>query len=376
MKKLLRALLILCLLLAAQGFALAEPGFSANPDAIADAAKSVLLLYTFDRDDEPIATGSGFVAFDNGTLITNYHVIQGAHSVLGVGDDGETYYSIDKVYAASGEMDIAILGFDAPVPLNPLPLAENQTVRRAEPVVAIGSPQGILNLVSQGIISGVQDDGYLFTAPISSGNSGGALFNDRGEVIGIPSWVYVAAGEGVAQNLNFAIRIDAAISLYGQYDGKSYQTLPGFSGAVRTQPTAKPAAKPTPRPTAQPKTARTLVIPEGAYADWELVSRNKNMKFRISVRNTDAKKTVRAFELYLYATDVWGETVYGADQVYYWTTTKNIKPGSTVKSDYTTVSYSSDIQSVHVGIHRVIYTDGTSYTVPDEDIVYDQWDIK
>ena len=95
---------------------------------------------------------------------------------------------------------------------------------RAEPVIAIGSPKGFTNTVSTGIISNIyNEDGFnriQFTAPISPGSSGGALFNGNGEVIGITSSTYIDS-----QNLNFAIQITEVIDLYSQWDGKTATAL-------------------------------------------------------------------------------------------------------------------------------------------------------
>ena len=89
MKRFAAAILTLCLLLPT--CALAETGFSSDPDAIERAAKSVLMLEVYDADNELLATGSGFVAFDNRTLVTNYHVIEDADWMVANSDDGYEY---------------------------------------------------------------------------------------------------------------------------------------------------------------------------------------------------------------------------------------------------------------------------------------------
>ena len=196
---------------------LAEGGFQTDYAGIDAAAKSVLMLYCYDDDSRLLGTGSGFMAFNNRTLVTNYHVIEGAHSVIATSDDGVDYYSFDLL-AADPEKDLALLDFVHPTDLTPLVLEESQKTLRGQPVVAIGSPEGIQNTVSLGNISSfvweMGAEWIQFTAPISHGSSGGALFNDQGLVIGITS-----ASLTQGQNLNYAIPIQEAISLYQAHKG-------------------------------------------------------------------------------------------------------------------------------------------------------------
>jgi len=202
---------LFCALVTTTVFASDTP-FSSNVDAINKAAQSVLMLEIYDANDELIGTGSGFIAFDNFTLVTNEHVIKDAAIIIGNSDDGNQYM-ITKLISADEKKDIAILEFFSPTNLSPLALNDQGKVRRAEAVVAIGSPLGQKNSVSLGNISALlkEDEVSLiqFTAPISPGSSGGALFNDKGRVIGITSGFFT---EG--QNINLAINIDEVINLY------------------------------------------------------------------------------------------------------------------------------------------------------------------
>ena len=131
------------------------------------------------------------MAFDNGTLVTNYHAIaiENVSKILAINDDGGTH-AVTKVLCVDKDADIAILGLQYPSSLlEPLPLWAEENPKRGMPVVAIGSPVGWLNTVSMGHISGVFYDGdtpmLQFTAPISRGSSGGALLNDDGRVIDV-----------------------------------------------------------------------------------------------------------------------------------------------------------------------------------------------
>ncbi|MDI9520383.1 MAG: trypsin-like peptidase domain-containing protein [Bacillota bacterium] len=224
MKRLISVFLILAVLLSFQG-GFASCSFQNDYEGIDQAAKSVLMLLVYSAGgNDHDTTGSGFVAFDNQTLITNYHVIEGGDLVLAESDDGESFF-LDQVIAADQEKDLAILKFKGSTTLTPLPLFSGSQLLRGQPVVAIGSPEGYKNTVSKGDISSFStEDGVRlihFTAPISHGSSGGALFNDQGEVIGITS----SSLFGSSQNMNFAIDIAEAIQLYESAKGREPTAL-------------------------------------------------------------------------------------------------------------------------------------------------------
>ena len=194
-------------------------GFCSNPKQINDAALSVLMLEVYDKDNQLLATGSGFCAFSNRYLVTNAHVIEGADYVFAYSDIGDPYM-VSKVLALDVDKDIAICQFFSPTDLKPLELDTDGGTLRAEPVVAIGSPQGLTNTVSMGNVSalyqGTKVREIQFTAPISSGSSGGALFNDEGQVIGITSST-LKSDRGNVQNINFAVDIQEVLDLYDRY---------------------------------------------------------------------------------------------------------------------------------------------------------------
>jgi len=91
---------------------------------------------------------------------------------------------------------------------------------------------------------------------------------------------------------------------------------------------------------------------------------------RFEVRNVGRNKAVKSFELYVYALDVWGNEVYG-DTIYHVTTQRTVSPGSTAYSDYITIPSWSRVDRLYCGIHKVVYTDGTTCT--QEDIEYFYW---
>jgi S1-C subfamily serine protease len=152
------------------------------------------------------ASGSGFIISPDGSIVTNYHVIDGAESGKVVLNDGTTFTDI-KVLGWDKVGDLAIIK----VPGAGLPavtMGDSDAAQVGESVVAIGSPLGLQNTVSTGIISARREGFLQTTAPISHGSSGGALFNMMGEVIGITS-----AGMEEGANLGFAIPINDVKSL-------------------------------------------------------------------------------------------------------------------------------------------------------------------
>lgn len=175
-------------------------------------SKSVLMLNIYNTKDELFATGSGFVAFENDVLVTNYHVIDKAYKIEAI-DENDVVYSLDKVIAFDKEKDLAILKFSNPTDLKVLKLYDSSKISKGDEVIAIGSPLGLKNTVSKGIVSSIREDKETsiiqITAPISSGSSGGALLTENGKVIGV-----TFAGIEDGQNLNLAIPSNEVISLY------------------------------------------------------------------------------------------------------------------------------------------------------------------
>lgn len=180
--------------------------FSQDTAAIEKADASVVTVFCYDYEGELAATGSGFIAFDGKTVVTNYHVMTSAYTCK-ISTNQDISYEAEHILAYSKEQDIAILELIEDTELEPLNLGDSKAIKKGEPVVAIGSPLGIKNTVSTGVLSGrlMEDnmDVLQFTAPISSGSSGGALFDDNGNVIGITYASYVDG-----QNLNLAIPVE------------------------------------------------------------------------------------------------------------------------------------------------------------------------
>lgn len=177
-----------------------------DKEMLQSVSSSVLLIECYDIDGELYATGSGFVAFDDETIITNFHVIEDhPYSIAARSENGEVF-EVDEIIGYHQEMDIAFLHVQGGTSLSPLPFSDIP-VEKTDPVVAIGSPLGLMNTVSEGIVSGfaqIGDENVIqFTASISHGSSGGVLLNERGEVIGVTFGSFSSG-----QNLNLAVPID------------------------------------------------------------------------------------------------------------------------------------------------------------------------
>jgi S1-C subfamily serine protease len=158
----------------------------------------VVLLTNIDEHGVPTSLGSGFVVA-TGKIVTNFHVIRGANSMTAKLADGSTH-DVDGVLAYDRNRDFAILRVQG-IHTKPLPLGDSSTVQTGDPVSAIGSPHGLQNSLSSGLVSGIRNETIQTTAAISHGSSGGPLLNSHGEVIGITT---AMDPRNNAENLNFA----------------------------------------------------------------------------------------------------------------------------------------------------------------------------
>jgi Trypsin-like peptidase domain len=164
---------------------------------------AVVLIVVSDDAGKPFAEGSGFIASSDGKIVTNHHVIAGAHSAIVKLNNG-AFFPVEGVHADDPIRDIAVLkvsGKNLPVLL----LADSDALAAGDHVVAIGSPLGLENSVSDGVISGFREDSkgrnwVQTTAPASHGNSGGPLLTMDEKVAGVITW---KNSEG--ENLNFAV---------------------------------------------------------------------------------------------------------------------------------------------------------------------------
>ena len=179
--------------------------------------------YSYSSKDTTLLSGSGFIFDSTGIIGTNYHVVDGIDSLLVKTSDG-TFYDAELVIVDE-KNDMAMLrlknteGKTFPV----VNLGNSDVVKVGQDVFAIGSPFGYEYTISQGIVAGIRDNEKVtfndpvtyapiekqfekviqITAAISPGNSGGALFNNKGDVIGITTYTYQGYG-----NLNFALAVN------------------------------------------------------------------------------------------------------------------------------------------------------------------------
>ncbi len=161
--------------------------------------------------------GSGFVLDRDGYIVTNNHVVEDADETKVRLSTGEEFDA--EVVGRDPKTDLALIRIDADVSLNPLPLGDSDSLKVGEWVVAIGSPFGLEQTVTAGIVSakgrvigaGPYDDFIQTDASINPGNSGGPLLSLDGEVVGINTAI-VASGQGIG----FAIPINMARTVVAQ----------------------------------------------------------------------------------------------------------------------------------------------------------------
>jgi putative serine protease PepD len=233
----------------------AEPAASTSPQSVADvykqSYKSVVEITVsstasnpFGGEDQQQAQGSGFVYDSDGHVVTNDHVVDGASSVSVRFWNGATYKA--TVVGLDPSTDLAVIKVDAPDSvLNALPVADSSKVEVGDTAIAIGSPFGLEETVTSGIVSALHrsmtapnrftiNDSIQTDAAINHGNSGGPLLNSSGEVIGVNA--QIAGDTGANVGVGFAIPSNTVSKIADQliqsgkvehaYLGVSVQTIP------------------------------------------------------------------------------------------------------------------------------------------------------
>jgi putative serine protease PepD len=182
--------------------------------------------------------GSGFVFDEDGHVITNAHVVGGADSISVRFWNGETHDA--TVVGTDPSTDLAVLKVDAPASLlDSLQLADSNQINVGDSVVAIGSPFGLDQTVTTGIVSALHremesqsgftiDDSIQTDAAINHGNSGGPLLDARGRVIGVNS--QIRSDSGGNDGIGFAIPSNTVKSIASQLitDGKAEHAFLGI----------------------------------------------------------------------------------------------------------------------------------------------------
>lgn len=178
----------------------------------------------FGRDDDGLrrasSLGSGFVIDEEGFIVTNNHVIEGADEIEVTFADGKTFPA--DLIGRDPDTDIAVLKIDAPYPLPAVKFANSDDIEVGDWVIAIGNPFGLGGSVSAGIVSarnrdinaGAYDDFIQTDAAINKGNSGGPLFNLDGEVVGVNTAIISPTGGSVG--IGFSVSSNLASSIVDQ----------------------------------------------------------------------------------------------------------------------------------------------------------------
>ena len=202
----------------------------ANPTikVVKKVSNSVVKIRALSGKNE-IAQGSGVVIGDGKTIITNLHVVQSATKVLIEFPDGRVLRSKGYI-AVNPNKDLITIKLPKKIKnIIPVKIEKLIGVTVGEKVIAIGSPKGFTNTVSEGIISAIRkiDNKNMIiqtTAPVSPGSSGGGLFNKDAKLIGITSFIYTDG-----QNLNFAYPADDIVPLIKRIDAIPFYDLQRIS---------------------------------------------------------------------------------------------------------------------------------------------------
>lgn len=207
------------------------------------------------------ATGSGVIISDDGYIITNNHVINSESSSIYYqvteatsikvhiyGDSDDVQYDA-KVVGSDSASDLAVLKIEASSPLTAIEIGDSDNLKAGEFVMAIGNPLGLDSSVTCGVVSALNrtittTDGTTYTAiqtdaAINSGNSGGALVNSKGELIGINSLKLssTSSTEASVEGIGFAIPINSAMNVINQLKeyGEVKKPYIGISGSSLTE---------------------------------------------------------------------------------------------------------------------------------------------
>ena len=210
--------------------------YAANVNSTVGITTSITTNY-FGYQTTGAAAGSGFILTADGYILTNYHVVESSDSIKVTTYDGTSYDAQLIGYDESN--DIAVLKIDA-TDLTPVVLGDSDTLNVGDSVVAIGNPLGELTFsLTTGVVSALDRPVTFSTGStmnliqtdcaINSGNSGGALFNLYGEVIGITNAKYSsssASSEASIDNIGFAIPIDQVRSIFESIITNGYIVKP------------------------------------------------------------------------------------------------------------------------------------------------------
>ena len=176
-------------------------------DIIAETKQATFTVYTYDEYGSPSGSGSGFFIDENGTAITNFHVLDGSTKAVIKTEDG-VEYEIDQVVASDEKWDIAKFTIKNKTRKDFQYLTfTDKVVEQGDKVYNISAPLGLEHTVSEGIVSSLRSDSHgkviQITAPISPGSSGSAILDEQGKVMAVATFQ-----KRGGQNLNFGVSID------------------------------------------------------------------------------------------------------------------------------------------------------------------------
>jgi serine protease Do len=187
------------------------------------------------------ARGSGFVIDSDGTIVTNNHVVKNAKSVTVTLDDGTTYPA--KIVGRDSRSDLAVLRINVGHKLPYINLGDSDRAQPGSWVIAVGNPFGLGGTVTAGIVSargrdigeGNYDSFLQIDAPINQGNSGGPLFTQDGDVVGVNTAIFSPSGGSVG--IGFAIPSNTVKAVVAQLEKTGHVTR-GFIGVSAQAVTA------------------------------------------------------------------------------------------------------------------------------------------
>ena len=228
---------------------------------------SIVEILVLDENGMVLGNGSGFFIHQNGYIITNHHVIDGAAKARVI-----TYDSIEhdtKILDHESDKDLALLKIDTDYYK---PLIVNNSYKIGNPITCIGNPLGTKKTATFGYITNIgplphqiKIDDFSITdliqtdAAVNPGNSGGCFLNENGEVIGVPFYGFKP---GYAQNMNFGIPIKYAQNLFDKNSSTSLNASNSSNSKTQGNNSVKQNPKKlTPNPPKSPKTDKARPMP-------------------------------------------------------------------------------------------------------------------
>jgi len=222
--------------------------YASNVNSVVSINVSATSTNYFGQTVQTAASGTGFLITEDGYILTNHHVVNGASSVSVTLYNGESYDA--KVIGSDEDYDIAVLKIDV-TGATPVVLGDSSKLAIGESVAAVGNPLGELTFsMTEGIVScvnrAINVDGTPFNmiqvdCSINPGNSGGPLFNSYGEVVGIVSAKYSSYSNTTVEGIGFAIPINDVVSLVKDIMTNGYVTNKAYMGITPQTMTAQMA---------------------------------------------------------------------------------------------------------------------------------------